>query len=111
MDDIISGNVLLNLSDHLSQLISVNREQIDIKKRNIYRRDYSKYSNESFRDDVSIRNCNYSLDNAHDSFKDFFTKLEASVNRHAPIKKLSPREIKIKSKPWLSSKILKNDQN
>ena len=34
-------------------------------------------------------------------------KLEAPVNRHAPLKKLSPREIKIKSKPWLSSEILK----
>ena len=32
MDEIISGNVLLNLSDHFSQFISVNREQIDIKK-------------------------------------------------------------------------------
>ena len=48
MNDIISGNVLLDLSDHFSQFISVNREQIDIKKINIYRRDYSKYSNESF---------------------------------------------------------------
>ena len=32
MDDIISGNVLLNLSDHFAQLILVNKEQIDIKK-------------------------------------------------------------------------------
>ena len=38
MDDIyISGNALLNPSDHFSQFISVNREQIDIKKINIYR--------------------------------------------------------------------------
>ena len=32
MNDIISGNVLYNLADHFSQFISVNREQIDIKK-------------------------------------------------------------------------------
>ena len=31
-DDIISGNVLLTLSDHFSQIISVSREQIDLKK-------------------------------------------------------------------------------
>ena len=42
-----------------------------------------------------------------DSFKDFYTKLEASVDRHAPLKKLTPREIKIRSKPWLSTEILK----
>ena len=40
-------------------------------------------------------------------FKDFYTKLEASVDRHAPLKKLTPKEIPIKSKPWLSTEILK----
>ena len=42
--------------------------------------------------------------NVNDSFKDFYTKLEASVDRHAP---LAPREIKIRSTPWLSTEILK----
>ena len=35
-------------------------------------------------------------DNVHDPFSDFYTKLDGSVNRHAPFKKLSPKEIKIK---------------
>ena len=43
----------------------------------------------------------------HGLFKDFYSKLEGSVNRHAPLKKLSPKEIKIKSKPWLNAEILK----
>ena len=54
-DDIISGNLLLTLSEHFSQFISVNWEKIDFKKLNIYLRDYSKFSNESFLDDVSIQ--------------------------------------------------------
>ena len=53
-DDILSGNVLSTSSDHFAQMVSVNREQIDSKKINVYQRDYSKYSRESFRDDVSI---------------------------------------------------------
>ena len=106
-DDIISGNVLLNLSDHFAQMVSVNREQIDTKKINMYQRDYSKFSSESFRDDVSIQNWCYSHDNVNDSFNDFYIKLEASVDRHAPFKKLTPKEIKIKNKPWLSTEILK----
>ena len=36
-----------------------------------------------------------------------YTKLEASVDRHAPLKKLTPKEITIKSKPWVSTEILK----
>ena len=62
----------------------------------IYQRDYSTFSSESFCD-VSIQNWNYSHDNVHDSFIDFYTKLERSVNRHAP---LSPKEIKVKNKAW-----------
>ena len=38
---------------------------------------------------------------------DFYNKLEGSVNRHAPLKKLSPKEIKTSNKPWLSTDILK----
>ena len=97
--------MLLSLSGHFSQIISVKREQIDLKKINIFQRDYSKFLSESFRDNVSIQNWNYSHDNVNDSFKDFYTKLEASVDRHAPLKKLTPREIKIRSKPWLKSEI------
>ena len=39
--------------------------------------------------------------------KDFFTKLDATVDRHAPLKELTPREIKMENKPWLSAEIIK----
>ena len=106
-DDIIGGNVLLTLSEHFSQFISVNREKLDLKNIIVYQRVYSKFSNESFWDDVSIQTWNYALENVDAAFKDFYTKLEGSVSRHAPLKKLSPKEIKLKSKPWLSTDILK----
>ena len=105
-DNIVSGNILLTLSEHFSQFLSITREKVDLTKVNIYQRDYSNFSNDSFRD-VSIQNWNYYHDNVHDSFSDFYIKLEGSVNRHAPLKKLSPKEIKIKNKPWLSQVIVK----
>ena len=55
-DDIICGNILLTFSEHLSQFVSVNRGKIDYKKINMYERDYSKFTVESFRDDISIQN-------------------------------------------------------
>ena len=73
----------------------------------MFMRDYSKFSNESFRDDVSIQDWNYTQENVHNLFKDFYSKLEGSVNRNAPLKKLFPKEIKIKNKPWLNVEILK----
>ena len=87
-------------------MVSVNREQIDTKKINMYQRDYSKFPSESFRD-ASIQNWCYSHDNVNESFNDFYIKLEASVDRHAPFKILTPKEINIKNKPWLSTEILK----
>ena len=96
----------MTLSEHFSQFISVKRERIDIKKVNIYRRDYSTFSNESFPDHVSIQRWVY-YDNVHDCFKDFYTKLEGCVNRHAPLKKLTRREVKFKSKPWISLDVQK----
>ena len=60
-DEITSGNVLLSLSNHFSQIISVKREQMDLKKINIFQIDYSKFLGECFRDDVSIQNWNYSI--------------------------------------------------
>ena len=38
---------------------------------------------------------------------DFCNKLVGSVNRHAPLKKLSPKEVKTRNKPWLCTDILK----
>ena len=35
-DDIIGGNVLLTLSEHFSQFISVNREKLDLKNIIVY---------------------------------------------------------------------------
>ena len=58
---------------------------------------------------ISIQYWNYTHKNVHGLFKDFYSKLEGSVNRHAPLKKLSPKEIKIKSKPWLN--LLRNRIN
>ena len=56
---------------------------------------------------VSIQNWDLTLDNVNDSFKDFHMKLDGAVNRHAPMRKLNPKEIKIKNKPWMTPHIVK----
>ena len=39
---------------------------------------------------------------------DFYSKLEACVERHAPIKKLTlKKEIKLENKPWITSELNK----
>ena len=69
--------------------------------------DYSKFNKEKFREDVSIQNWNNDLNNANDLFIDFHFKLKGCVDRHAPLKQLTPKEAKIANKPWITPAISK----
>ena len=104
-NDIISGNIYLTLSEHFCQFASIKSQKLDIKKITIYARDYSKFSSKDFIDDVAIQNWNYEEEEPSNLFDDFLWKLDGCVERHAPIKKLKPKEIKLKAKPWINANL------
>ena len=106
-DSTFSGNILLTLSEHFSQFLSVKRKFIDYSKTKIFKRDYSKFDVMLFRDDVSIQNFTINSNDINNEFGDFYFKLSGCVDRHAPIKELTPKEIKLKSKPWITPTIIK----
>ena len=80
---------------------------MDIKKIKMYARNYSSFSGKDFHDEVSIQKWNYGLNNPTELFNDFFWRLEGCVDRHAPIKKLNCRDIKLKVKPWVTAELSK----
>ena len=106
-DEITSGNIYLTLSEHFSQFASIKRAKLDVKKINLFARDFSRYDAADFRDDVSIQN--WCMDNSDCSnlFSDFYAKLKGCTDRHAPIRKLNTNEIKLRSKPWINSDLAK----
>ena len=106
-NSIQSGNILNDLSDHYSQFIMVNRDKLDVKTILVYSRDYSKFSVDSFRDDVSIQNFDVEFGNVNNQFNDFYFKLEGCVDRHAPLNKLNQKETKHMSKAWISNELIK----
>ena len=99
---ILSGNIKTDFSDHYSQFISVQRQKMDFKSTFIYKRDYSNFSDDSFRNDVSILDFTNNYNDVNDQFGDFYSKLESCVDRHAPLKKLTPKQVKLNFKPWIS---------
>ena len=107
IDETMSGNIFLSLSEHFSQFLTIKREKMDYKNLSIFQRDYSKFLSQQFRDDVSIQNWNTNPPNVNSLFIDFYSKLQGCVDRHAPYKKLSPKEIKLQSKPWIPTEIFK----
>ena len=107
IDDTKSGNILLTLSEHISQFVSVRRERLDYGNLRRFQHDYSKFDAEKFRDDVSIQTWNTNLNNANDLFLDFHHKPKGFVDMHAPIKQLTPKEVKLTNKPWITPLISK----
>ena len=102
-----SGNIITDFSDHYSQFVSVRRVKLDFKKITMYKRNYSNFSEDSFRDDVSIQNFDNNFEDVNDQFKDFYLRLKGCIDRHAPLKKLTPKEVKLNHKPWISVDINK----
>ena len=106
-NSLLSGNILTDFSDHFSQFVSVKKEKIEFKNILMYKRDYSKFSDKSFRDDVEIQNFDNDYEDVNDQFNDFYLRLKGCVDRHAPLKKLTPKEIKLEHKPWITKEIIK----
>ena len=104
-DAVSSGNIYLTLSEHFSQFASVNRSPIDIKKMTMYRRNLKNFSEISFRNDVSIQQWREDTDDPNLLTFDLVRKLDGCAERHAPTQKLTPKEIKLTLKPWITPDI------
>ena len=73
----------------------------------MYGRDFSKFSEQKFRDDVSIQPFNNNSIDPNLLTSDLIWRLDGCAERHAPTKKLSPKEIKLRLKPWITPDIFK----
>ena len=56
---------------------------------------------------MSIQAWNYNLDGSNKLMNDFVWRLDGCANRHAPLKKLNAKEVKLKAKPWVTPEISK----
>ena len=106
-DFVSSGNIYFNLSEHFSQFASMKRDKIDFKKITMYGRDRSNFSADHFRDDVSIQQWSSSGTDVNVLTGDFLWRITGCTDRHAPVKKLSPKDVKLRLKPWITTHIRK----
>ena len=110
-DDIISGNLTVSLSDHLPQfLILYKPSSKKLSPNNIHSRNWSKFDHNSFRRDFDNISWNEILalekNDCEESFNSFLNELNSLIDIHAPIKKLSKRQLKLATKPWITKGIL-----
>ena len=90
----ISPNFLSIDSIHL---LPLNKE--------IYKRDFSKLNEEALISNfqqIDWSNMFHGMDNINDILSCFITRSNEIINFHVPQRELSRKEIKFRSKPWIS---------
>ena len=106
--DTKSGNILTQIADHFPQFLIVRKTMSANKTMAYYQHDYSKFDQESFLADFKNLNFEYLNDNLSDvnsKFNRFLASLDDIVKKHAPLKKLTKNELKLRNKPWINSRI------
>ena len=103
----ISGNLVYDLSDHLPNFLIINSLSTLPKNIEISRRDYSQFNQSNLINDVESVDWSFnsSSNDVNVMFDTFYSRLSNIIDRHIPIKKLSAKEIKQLSKPWITSGI------
>ena len=103
-----SGICLVGISDHLPVFCTIENK-LPMLKENKYYRDFSKFSNEQFINDLSKINFNNLVSpSVNESMNGIINALKEVTNKHCPIRKTSntqQRLLNIK-KPWITKGLL-----
>ena len=103
----ISGNITIQLSDHFQFVILEGFfKDLPIPKLNIYQRNFKYFNEREFKETLNGINWDNILSlNASDpnlSMNNFYNQINILLDEVAPYKKLTKKEIKLKSKPWIT---------
>ena len=97
----ISRNVIYDLSDHLPNFLILSKLSTLPKHFELFIRDYSKFNELNFAQDVQAADWANNSSNNDVNLSNIFDK-------HIPVKKMSKRQIKCFSKPWIALGIRKS---
>ena len=94
----VSVNLIYDLSDHLPNFVIINNYHNLPNKIKLFKRDYSNFDENLFVEE--------SLESDPSKmFDSLYSNLSKIIDNHIPIKQLSRKELKVKSKPWVTSAI------
>ena len=104
------GNILTHIADHFPQFLIVKEGGIANRSLSFYQHDYSKCDQESFLEDFNNLNFEYlneTINDVNAKFNRYLDNLNDIVKKHAPLKKFTKKELKLRNKPWINSRIQK----
>ena len=104
------GNITTTISDHFSQFSVLNIQPAKIKNQDRYGRSYKNFDHDVF--DKELLKIDWDIlfrdKNCDEKITTFLKNINCLLDKMAPLKKLSKREMELKQKPWLTSGILKS---
>ena len=115
-EESFSGNITTTVSDHYAQFLLLKNNNLPKgqKERKLIQ-DYKKIDKKNFETDLKSTNWNQilklNLGNTNDSFEIFFETFNKILDKHAPLRKLSIQEDKLRKKPWITPGILTSIKN
>ena len=107
-----SGNITISISDHLIQYVLLEGfyKELVPRKLNLYERNFKNFNEREFGE--SLKNMDWetilSLNNNDPnlSIEQLYKSINYLLDESAPYKQNSKKEYKLKSKPWINTKIL-----
>ena len=106
----VSGNIVSDVTDHFSQFCILKSSVEIAQPKKIKTRDYSKFSQPAFLQELSDLTWDSTL-SAKDpskSFSTFYNKLNKLHNKYTPLRTLSKGKSKQLAKPWITKGLRKS---
>ena len=107
--EIISGNIISQISDHFPQFTILNHVTINYKTCSYAKCDLSNSDEQKFINGLAGLDTDFLQDTNHSlnsKFGIFFQTVSDYVDKHALLKTMNKKDLKLQSKPWINSKIL-----
>ena len=106
--NVLSGNLLSMISDHLPQFAILKDNAPDYKNLSQFAHDYRKFDEASFLSEYSESDISYLSDESIDlntKFDTFLFNLNNLIEKHCPEKRLNKKMLKLRNKPWITFQI------
>ena len=104
-----SGNITIQLADHLFQFVTLEGffHDIKTKKHNIKERNFEHFNEREFLETLHNLNVDNILrlddNDPNKTIKNLYNNINYILDEFAPYKKLSKNEMKLKTKPWINA--------
>ena len=106
----LSGNITALVADHFAQLLLIKKCHISYKSCRYSAYDYSNFAKEKFIHDFSLLDWSFlqkSELSINDKLHNFYIKSVVCIDSHVPKKKVTQKNVKLRTKPWINGEIQK----